>query len=131
MNTMHLPLSFTTITRMLLASLLCFGAQAQGAVCKDVPQRDDYHTQTLCLYANTSLPDAYQRARQDHDEGRYLLPKLPIKKTQIEQPEVLVHYKPLGTNKYHIDFGFEGGNTEWTFLDTGRATKLIIDHYPD
>lgn len=123
--------------RLLMAALTLSAvhltAQAQDAAlrCKDVPQKDEMHSQTACVFADSSLDRAYQAMRaRFKEDGVHLLPALPQKPLKQTHSDVLVVYKPA-QKKYEIELDYPGGVTIWKLMPGTQQVSIVIDYYPD
>ena len=123
--------------RFLIAALALsavqLSAQAKDAElrCKDVPQKDEMHGQTVCSFAGSSLDSAYQAARaRFKEDGVHLRAQLPVKRLNTTHDSVSVLYQP-SRKQYQIDLGYPGGETIWKLYPSAKQVKIIIDYYPD
>lgn len=106
-------------------------AKDTGLRCKDVPQKDEMHSQTVCVFADSSLDRAYQAMRTEFkDDGVNLLPQLPKKRLEQMRQDVQVVYQPA-PKKYQIDLGYPGGETSWKLIPNTQQVKIVIDYYAD
>ena len=124
-------------TRLLIAALALSAVQLTAQAkdtnlrCKDVPQKNEMHSQTVCVFADSSLDRAYQAMRKEFkDDGANLLADLPKKYLEQNRQDVWVAYKP-SPKKYQIDLGYPGGETIWKLYLSAKQVKIIIDYYPD
>ena len=108
-------------------------AFAKAETCKDVPQKDDMHSQTVCFYPYNSLELAYQDAlKQSSEDAKYLKRTLPKKHYVDDSSEVVnIEYNPKSASRYVINLGYGGGETVWTMVKLPHKVKITFDYYPD
>ena len=124
-------------TRLVIAALALSAVQLTAQAkdtnlrCKDVPQKDEMHGQTVCTFARSSLDSAYQAARaRFKEDGVHLRAQLPVKRLNTTHDSVSVLYQP-SRKKYQIDLGYPGGETIWKLYPSAKQVKIVIDYYPD
>ena len=112
--------------------ILLLSTQAYSETCKDVPQKDEMHAQTVCFYSGTSLESAYQQALKSNEpDNKQLRASLPKKQLEEKSTDAYVTYKPINQSKYRINLLYDGGETIWTLVKMGSKVKIIFDYYPD
>ena len=124
-------------TRLLIAAVALSAVQLTAQAkdtdlrCKDVPQKDEMHGQTVCSFSGSSLDSAYQAARaRFKEDGVHLRAQLPVKRLNTTHDSVSVLYQP-SRKQYQIDLTYPGGETVWKLYPSAKQVKIVIDYYPD
>ncbi len=120
------------IKSLLVMVVFGISTQAHSATCKDVPQKDEMHSQTVCLYPNMSIERAYEHALKSNEpDGKQLRKALPKKHLEEKSTLAYVAYEPISPSKYQINLLYDGGETIWTMVKKSGNVKIIFDYYPD
>ena len=114
------------------AILLSTSLPIHAAVCKDVPQKDEMHSQTVCTYFSSTVADAYHQAKISNEtDGKQLRNTLPSERLEEKSADAYVTYAPINHSNYQINLMYDGGETVWTILKLNNKVKIIFDYYPD
>jgi hypothetical protein len=120
------------IKPLFATTALIFSMQSYAVLCKDIPQKDEMHAQTVCIYSAANIEDAYQQALKSNEtEATQLASHLPQKRFEEKRSEAYVTYTPISPSKYKINLHYDGGETEWMLLKLKNTVKIIFDYYPD